>query len=958
MRKSSFTVFILLFCLVFSLQAQTDQIQPPTVQINLNAPIPQDPNVRVGKLANGLTYYIRRNEKPEKRVELRLVVNAGSVLEREDQVGLAHFVEHMAFNGTTNFPHNELVSYLQSIGVGFGADLNANTSFDQTIYILPIPTERKELIDKGLLVLHDWASGITFDQTEIDKERGVILEERRLGLGADQRMRDKFYPVLFQGSQYALRMPIGTKENLETFKRQSIVDFYETWYRPDLMAIVAVGDLNPDEMEAKIKAQFSGIKDKRQETKRPDFPVPDTKGTSVIIATDKEASSTDVQLYYKKAAFQVKTQADLRRRLIKRFYTGMLNARLTEIRQTPDAPFFNAQTGYGVVFRNKALFSLGGSTSPQNITKTIETLLDENRRVQLFGFTQTELDRYKKQYLSILENIYRERNKTQSAAYTGAYIQNFLQHDPITTAEFNYEFGKQVVPTITLADLDAAAKDTTTDDNCTIIVTGTDSAAAKFPTETAILAAVKESETAKLEPYKETVINEPLVGDLPTNAKIVDEKRDDKFGITYWTLSNGVRVVLKPTDFRADGISMYGFSPGGMSLVDRSKAESGLYFKSLLSQTGVKNLSPVQLDKMLAGKQLTVAIGVNELFDEVSASSASTKDFETMMQLVYLKFTDANLDPAIFNSLIEKQKARLPALLANPNYYFYQQVSKVMANNNPRFFDLFDYTNLDRIKLADIKAIYKERFGDASGFTFVFVGNFEPEKIKPLVVKYLGDLPSSNRRETWKDWNIKPPTGPLEKVFRRGVEDKSTVKIDYTGDAPYSRDESLRLGFLAQVLMIKLTEDLREAKSEVYGVGAGATTEKYPTGSYDFTIQFGSAPKNVDDLTKEVTANIAEIQNGDIDEKDISKVKENWLLGLDRIYKDNSFWMKTIINSLKQDDKIYTLEEAKAQISGITKTDLQQAAQKYLKPQNRLQLVLMPETAPAASAAGQMPNAN
>ena len=954
MLKSSFAIFILLFCLVFSLQAQTNPSQPPTAQINLNSPIPQDPNVRIGKLPNGLTYYIRCNEMPEKKVELRLVVNAGSILEREDQLGLAHFVEHMAFNGTQNFPHNELVSYLQSIGVGFGADLNANTSFDQTIYILPIPTERKELIDKGLLVLHDWASGITFDQTEIDKERGVILEERRLGLGAPQRMRDKFYPVLFKGSQYALRMPIGTKENLETFKRQSIVDFYETWYRPDLMAIVAVGDLNPDEMEAKIKAQFSGIKAKRGEVKRPDFLVPDTKGTSVVVATDKESMGTDVQLFYKKPALEVETQADLRRRLIKQFYTGMLNARLDEIRQMPGAPFFNARTGYGAIFRNKAVFSLGGSTSPQNITKTIEAMLNENRRVQQFGFTEAELDRYKQQYLTIIENRYRERNKTASAVYTGAYVQNFLQREPVTTAEFNYQFGKQVAPTITLADLDVAAKDTTTDENSTIIVTGTESAAAKFPSEAEILAAVKESATAKLEPYKETLINEPLVKDLPGNAKIVDEKRDEKFGITYWTLSNGVRVALKATDFRADGVSMFGFSPGGMSLVDQSKAESGIYFKALLSLTGVKNLSPVQLDKMLAGKQLTVAIGVDELYENVSAASASTKDFETMMQLVYLKLTDANLDPAVFKSLMEKQKQRLPEILANPNFYFYQQISKTMANNSQRYFDLFDTTNLDRIKLEDIRAIYKERFGNASGFTFVFVGNFEPEKIKPLVVKYLGNLPTANRKETWKDWNIKPPAGPLEKVFRRGVDDKSTVKIDYVGDTPYDPDENLRLSFLASVLQIKLTEDLREAKSEVYGIGIQSETSKFPTGRYDFSIQFGCAPKNVDDLVKEVTANIAEIQNGDIDEKDISKVKEKWLLGLDSSYKDNSFWMNAIIDNLKQGDKIETLEEAKALVSAISKTDLQKAAQKFLKPENRLQFVLMPETTVAAANAGQL----
>jgi zinc protease len=942
-RKLAIFNFLLLFCLALPLQAQ---------ETNFNQPVPIDPGVRIGKLANGLTYYIRKNDKPENKVELRLAINAGSILERDDQRGLAHFVEHMAFNGTKNFEKNELVSYLQSIGVRFGADLNAYTGFDETVYILPVPTKNKELLDKGLLVLHDWASGITFDENEINKERGVVLEELRLGQGAGQRMRDKFFPKLFEGSQYAVRMPIGERKILETFDRKTIVDFYETWYRPDLMAIVAVGDLDPIEMEAKIKQQFSGLKAKRKAIKRPEFPIADTRGTLVQIVTDKETPGTNVQLFYKKPAVRIKTQADLRQRSIKGFYGALLNQRLIEIRQSPSSPFVLANVNFTPLFRGKDAYVVNAVTDSQSVKATIAVLLDENRRVQQFGFTQPELDRLKAGHLANLEFRYKERNKNESFLYAGEYVGSFLNKVPPTSDEFDYEFGKQFATTVTLTEINQAAKNTTTDDNRAVIITGPANENAKYPTEAEILKTFDEAATAKLTPYTEKLTNEPLIKDLPMRATVTDEKKDDKFGITYWTLSNGVKVVLKPTDFKADQINMYSFSPGGMSLIDTGKARSGLYFQAVVGQSGVKNLSQIELNKMLEGKRAHVAIGVDELFEEVSGGS-TPKDFETMLQIAYLKFTNLNFDKTVFDSIMVKQRKTLPTLTGNPQYYFYEQVSKAMAQNHPRFFNIFDLTNFDRVKFEDIQAIYKDRFADASDFTFVFVGNFEPEKIKPLIAKYLGGLPNQNRKETYKDWKIVPPAGPLEKTFKKGVDDKSVVQITYTGEAAYSPDETRNISLLGDLLSIKLVEDLRERKSQVYGVGAQGRMEKIPTGRYTFQVGFSCAPRNVDGLIKEVTAVIAKIRSGAIDDKDIGKIKQTRLLRLEESYKENSFWMSAISSNLKQGDEIYTLEQAKARINAITKADLQQAAQKYLKSENRLQFVLMPET--TAANAGQTP---
>lgn len=899
-----------------------------------------------------MTYYIRRNEKPERKVELRLAVNAGSNLERDDQRGLAHFVEHMAFNGTTNFAKNELISYLQSIGVSFGGDLNAYTSFDETVYILPVPTGRKELVDKGLLVLSDWAAGITFDQAEIDKERGVVLEERRLGQGAEQRMRDKYFPELFAGSRYAQRLPIGTEEVLKNFTRRTVVDFYETWYRPDLMAVVAVGDLDPVEMEAKIKRQFSGLKPKRKATERPVFPVADTKGTLIEVVTDKETPSTSVELLYKKPAAKVRTQADLRRHLIRRFYNGLMSTRLSEIQQSPSSPFIYATAGFTTLFREKDAYTLSGRTDPQGIKPTLRTLLEENRRVQQFGFTKPEFDRLKEAYLTSLESRYKERNKTESSAFAASYVNTFLTGEPAWSAEFNYEFGKAVLPTITLEEINALAKETITDDNRAVIITGSARDDAKYPTQAEILLLLKESETAKLAPYTETVSSEPLVGDLPTAAAVADEKRDDKFGITYWTLSNGVKVVFKPTDFRADQITMYGFSPGGMSLVDTEKARSGLYFDQVVGGSGVKNLSQIQLSKLLAGKRASASIGVEELFEIVRGGS-TPKDFETMLQLAYLKLTDTNFDPKIFDSVIGKQRMMLPNVTANPQAYFGEQVYKIVTQNHPRAFSPFDPQNAEKARFDDIRAIYKDRFGDASDFTFIFVGNLEPEKVRPAILKYLGNLPTTNRRETWKDWGIEPPDGPLERTFKKGVDDKGLVQISYTGDAAYDKNENRSLTLLGELLTIKLIEVLREEKSGVYGVAASGRMIKVPSGRYAFNIQFASAPQSVDPLVAAVTAEIAKVQSGQIDERDLNKVKEARLVKIDENLKENSYWMAAIRNTLTQGDDLLTREEARARINGITKADLQRAAQKYLKSEQRLQFVLMPEA--VASNAGASP---
>lgn len=933
MYKILIYLFAIFFGSVLTMQAQFDP----------NSPIPLDPKVKVGKLPNGLTYYIRQNKKPENKAKLRLIVNAGSTLEREDQRGLAHFLEHMAFNGTKNFKKNELVSFLQSIGVSFGPNLNAFTTFDETVYGFSIPTQKKEMIDKGLLILSDWGSGMTLEQEDIDKERGVILEESRASNEAELRMIFNYYPKIYPGSPYADRFPIGKKEVIETFNRKALVDFYETWYRPDLMAVIVVGDIDVNDIEAKIKSQFSALKAKRPPIQRPNLSIPDNRETIVAIETDKEAQKTSVQLSYKKPATRINTYADLRQVMLVQFFTGMLNARLSEISQSPNPPFIEARSGLSPLVRTKSAFSVAAETNPQGLNRAISALLIEKERVRRFGFTPPELERQNKRYSAFLEAFYQERDKMGSLSFVQKYKNNFLTNIPFTDLGFDYQFGKTVTPTFTLEEINALAKNMFTEDNRMIIITGTDVENIKYPTQAEILKLLKDAETAAVKPYTENVASEPLVKELPATAKIVDEKNDNKSGITTWTLSNGVKIILKPTDFKADEITMNAYSPGGLSLVDDKKFKSTLLFNQILNESGLGTFSKTELNKRLAGKRVSISLSVSDLFETVGGNS-SQQDFETLLQLTYLGFTGMKFEQAVLDSLISKEKMTIPTLMANPQNYFSEEIRKVLTQNHPRSLNPYSLELVDQIKLEDIREIYQDRFGDASDFTFVFVGNFENEAVKPHIIKYLGNLPTLNRKENWRDSGIRPPAGKIEKIIKKGLVDKSVVDILFTGNTVYNDDESRSLTALGELLNIKLLEILREEKGGVYTPDAGGFMVKIPDGEFIFEIIFSCSPANVDSLIQAALAEIKKIQSGQIDEQDITKIKQARLVNVRQNMKENSYWMSVISGNVTQGNKILSLEEVEVRINSINKGNLQKAAQKYLTPDNMKQFVLMPES--------------
>ena len=850
-----------------------------------------DPNVTIGKLPNGLRYYIRVNHKPEKRAELRLAVNVGSVLEDEKQRGLAHFVEHMAFNGTEHFKKQELVHYLESIGMRFGADLNAYTSFDETVYMLTVPTDSGKALEQGVQILEDWAHSQLFDPTEIDKERGVVIEEWRLGQGADERMRDKYFPILFAGSRYAERLPIGTKTNLETFKHADLVRFYREWYRPEMMAVIAVGDFDKARVEQMIRSHFSSWTNPTTTT-RTMFPVPDHDSTLVAIATDKEATMSTVSVYNKLPVHQEVTVADYRLSLAQALFMHMLNERFEELTQQSDPPFIGASAGQGSLIRTKEAFMLSAGTKDDGLLRGLDAVLTEATRVQRHGFTATELERAKTNLLRGYEQAYAERDKGESADYADEYVRAFLGTEPIPGIATEYELAKTLLPQITVEMVNSLIKEWITDRNRVIVVQAPEKPSVKVPSKQQVLDVFAAVRAKDLKAYEDRVADASLIPNMPTPGTIVSETRDTATNITQWKLSNGVRVLLKPTDFQADQVLMRAYSPGGSSLVSDKDYMSALFSTTLVSLSGLGGFSAIELNKALAGKAVRVSPYLTDRREGFSGQ-ASPKDLETLFQLTYLNATSPRRDTTAYQSLRTRLAAVLENQSASPEAAFQDTLEVTLAQHHfrarPLTLKLLDEVSLDRAL-----EIYRDRFADASDFTFVFVGNFTLDQIKPLVLRYLGGLPSTQRKENWRDMGVRPPKGVVERVVKKGVEPKSTTDIVFTGPIDMDINNRLAMSLMLDILEIRLREVLREDMGGTYGVDVGGSTSREPTPSYTISVSFGADPARVDSLTKVVFQQIDLIQAKGVTADEIAKVKETQRRGWETNVKRNDYWLGQI----------------------------------------------------------------
>ena len=931
---------IMAFCLSFFVLAQERDISGD-IQKSLTSEIPNDPDVRIGKLKNGLTYYIKQNSKPEDKIEFRLAINAGSILENEDQQGLAHFVEHMAFNGSKNFKKNELVNYLQSIGVEFGSDLNAYTSFDETVYMLPIPTGDPEVLDKGMMVLEDWASGLEFSEEEIDKERGVILEEWRIGRGADQRMRDKWFPIMFKDSRYAERLPIGKKEVIENANYETIRQFYRDWYRPDLIAVIAVGDLDVDEMEKEITNRFGKLKNPKRSPERVKYNVPSHQETYVAIEQDKEASFTIVRLEYKQEdEGEMKTLEDYRRDLTYDLFNNMLNQRLNELRQSAEPPFVFASTSYGGMVRTKKSYSSFAMVGEDGIINGIRALVQENERVRRFGFTEGELERAKKRMLNSMEQQMKENDKTESSRLASQYVSAFLNENPIMSPEFTYQFAKKQFEGIKIDEINEYAPKWIKESDRVVVITGPERENADV-TKESVLELLKRIESEEIEAYEDEVAGAELMPKKPAKGTITSEKNMDNVEATELKLSNGMTVVLKKTDYKNDEILMSAFSHGGHSLYNDEDYQSASYSGSIIGESGVGEYSNTDLTKLFAGKTVTVRPFVGT-YSEGFNGNAAPKDLETMMQLIHMYFTAPRKDQASFESYKTRNTMLYQNLMSSPQFFFQNESIKILSQNHPRvgFPTAEDLAKIDLDKAFDI---YNERFTDPSNFTFFFVGNFEVDRIKPMLETYLASIPGYDRKEGWKDIGIRPPKGKLEKVINKGTDPKSQVSINYRGKASYSKQENYYLSSLGEVLTNRLIDIIREEKSGVYGIGARGSLSERPYESYNFSISFPCGPENVEELTKAVYEEVERIKKDGISEEDLNEVKEAQRIDRKENLKKNRYWMSSLSGYYSNDRDISGFYEYEDMVEALTAKDLQGAAKNYLVDDNLIEIVLMPE---------------
>jgi zinc protease len=928
------SVFIAMVGFAVSLEAQ------PNSSVDLTKSLPVDANIEVGRLENGLKYYIRKNQKPENRVELRLVVNAGSIQENDNQRGLAHFVEHMAFNGTVNFEKQEIIDYLELIGMRFGPDINAYTSFDETVYILQLPSE-DEILAKGFQILEEWAHNVAFKEEDIDKERGVVIEEWRLGRGAGARMRDAQFPVLFDNSRYAERLPIGSKEILENASYETIRQFYHEWYRPNLMAVIAVGDFAPERIRSLITEHFGKLENPGKGRERKLYPVPDHEETLFGLVSDTEATATRLEVFYKHPVKDETTVGGYRDLLVSSLYNMMFNNRLQELLQNPEPPFIVAFSGEDRIIRSKEFYYLAALAKENEVESALDALLTEAARVRQHGFTDTELAREKETMLRGIEQAFKERDKTESSDYAEEYIRNFLTDEPIPGVELEFEMQKALLPGIQLADVNKLANEWIRDKSRVVLVSAPQKDASALPTKGDLSAILSKVASMDIEPYADSVSDEPLISTPPSPGPIVKETKFPEVGVTQWELANGVKVVLKPTDFKNDEILMTAFSPGGNSLVDDENYIPAVTAISAVTEGGLGQFDQIALGKKLAGKIVSVSPSLGTL-EEGFNGHASPADLETLFELTYLYFIAPRQDSTAFLSFRNRYKNYFRNRHASPQAAFYDTLQVTMANYHPRSRPLTE-SLLDEMDLQESLRIYRDRFADASDFTFVFVGSFELAGIRSLVETYLAGLPDLKRSETWKDVGIEKPEGVVKKTVIKGVEPKSQISIVFGGPFEWQRKNNYRLYSMASAFQIKLREVLREDKGGTYGVGVSASASKYPKEEYSINISFGCDPARVGELSDIVFQQIDSLRTFGLSEEYLKKTTEKQRRQYETDLKENRYWLGSLKHVLYYEREPASILEYPELVDSLTLDDLKNTAVKYFDLENYVQVVLLPE---------------
>ena len=942
MARRSWRVVALAFVLGVPLAgaAQERPAAGPWDTVALGAPVPVDPRITIGYLANGLRYYIRTNERPSARAELRLVVKVGSVVEDDDQRGVAHLIEHMAFNGSRHFAKQDLINFMESIGMRLGPGVNANTGFDETVYQLHVPTSNPEAMNKAFQFFADVAHALTLDTEAIEKERGVVLEEWRQGRGASARMQDQQFPILLKGSRYAERLPIGTQESLRTFKPEALRRFYKDWYRPDLMAVIAVGDFDKRAVEDLIKQQFSPIPGAVNARPRPSFPVPDHAETLYAIATDKEAPMTSVGAYNKLPLRDQTTVGAYRQLQLERLYSTMLNSRLAELALRPNPPFLRAATDRGIFVQTKETASLVALVKENGIERGLDALVTESARAARFGFTPGEIEREKRNILRGYQGAFDEREKEESADLADEYIRNFVQQEPIPGITYEFGLVQRFVPSFTLEEVDKVAKDWAGGSRV-VLVNAPEKPGAEVPDAAKLASVMKAALSRDIEPYKDVAGTASLMDGPPKPGAVVESTNVLAFGVTEWTLSNGVKVVLKPTNFRQDEVVFRATSPGGTSLAPDAQYVPATTAAEVIGASGLGRFDPIQLRNVLSGKAASVMPFINPT-SEGLAGGASPKDLETLFQLIYLSFTEPRADANVFRVMQDQMRTMLANREASPEWAMRWALHAALTQDHPRARPLTAET-VDRMDLQQSLAFYKDRFSDASDFTFVFAGSFEPATIKPLVEQYLGALPATHRKESWRDEGVAPPPGVVEKTVRKGIEPKSEVTIVFAGPLAKPTGEQVALDALGLTLENRLRLTVREALQGSYGVEIDANASPIPVPRYNVTIDFGCDPQRVDELTKSVFQDIEALRAKGPSEQEINDAREALMRRHETNLARNPSLVAEIADRYEDGESLSTFFGLPQEYQKLTPKAVQDAARRYLDLNRYVRVTLYPE---------------
>ena len=938
MKKSSFQLITILLLLIGYVNVSAQNMPP----------VPIDPKVRYGKLDNGLTYYIRANQQPKDRAEFFIAQNVGAIMENDDQNGLAHFLEHMAFNGTKHFPKQKLTEYFESIGVRFGANINAYTSLDETVYNLSnVPTIREGIIDSALLVLHDWSSFILLENEEIDNERGVIREEWRTGAQADRRMWKAANSQKYPGSQYAKRDVIGDTAVINNFSYQVLRDFYEKWYRPDLQAILIVGDINVDEIEAKIKKMFADIPAKPNAAERPIYPIFDNETPIISIVKDREAAYTRIQLEYKKDKLPAEFQLSVSGysfSIVNSLISQIMNYRLQEIAQQAGASFVAGYSYYGEMVKSKDAFIMIVVPKEGEELSALRDLAIEGERMQRFGFTNSELERAKTELSAQIEKSYNERDNQKNNSLVREYVRHYLSNEPIPGIEWEYQTLQMLLPQISLDMVNQLAKTYISDNNQIISISAPDKESLQLPDNDKILAVVNSVNSVELFAKKEEELNKPLIGRAPKAGSVKKITKNTSLGTTEWLLSNNVKVVFKPTQFKQDEILFNAFSEGGLSKVtNTSDLLSAALATSIVSSNGLGNYSQIDLSKVLAGKIASVSPYIDS-YNEGFLGNSSVKDFETLLQLVYLHFTAVRKDDNAYGALMNMLHTSLVNSERNPQVAFSDSINMMISDHHERTI-LLNLSSLGQISQERALTIFKERFNNAADFTFVFTGNINPDdpQTKKAIVTYLGGLKTKKGTEKYVDHEIRKPQGTVSNYFARPMETKAASNfVLYSAPISYDVANRTALTAISQVLFSRYLESIREKEGGSYGVRVRGSINNTPNKEAIISMQFDTDPQKQERLIGFIYSEINEIITTGAREDDVQKTKENLLKQYTENLEENGWWRNAIV--LYYQNGLNLVTDYKASVEALTPQLIQQTLIEIVKHGNVMEVVMMPES--------------